>query len=129
MARICNVNIPDRKNVFIALTYVKGVGVSLSKKVLQELKIDLYLKANKLTDQQINLINQELKKFTTEGELVRKVNEDIKNKININCYQGIRHSMNAKVRGQSTRHCNRTRPKGIKNRQVVANKKKAPKQG
>ena len=136
--RIGNVNVPAQKNVYVTLSSIYGIGKKFKKKsrarqILEKLKINPLMKARDLTDEQINLINHEVQQFETEGDLKQIKKQNIEEKIRINCLQGRLHSMSKKVRGQPTRHNNRTRPSGIasftKQRVAVAGKKKAPQQG
>ena len=122
MARIKGVDIPDNKRIEIALTYIYGIGRSLSTKILADAKIDANRKAGTLSNEELVLIRDEVNKYLTEGDLRREVNMNIKNKMEINCYQGVRHKRGLPVRGQRTNRNARTRKgKG----KVVANKKKA----
>jgi small subunit ribosomal protein S13 len=121
MARIKGVDIPNNKRIEIALTYIYGVGRSLSNKVLAAANIDINKKAGDLTTDEIASIRDELNKYVTEGDLRREVNMNIKTKMEINSYQGIRHKKGLPVRGQRTNRNARTRKgKG----KTVANKKK-----
>ena|SRR5574344_1292181 len=121
MARIKGVDIPNEKRVEIALTYIYGIGRKLSQQVLTAAKVDFDKKAKDLTEDELGRIRDEVNKLLTEGELRREVTMNIKNKMEINCYQGIRHKKNLPVRGQRTNRNARTRKgKG----KVVANKKK-----
>ena len=121
MARIKGVDIPDNKRIEIALTYIYGIGRSLSTKILSDAKIDANRKACSLSNEELVLIRDEVNKYLTEGDLRREVNMNIKNKMEINCYQGVRHKRGLPVRGQRTNRNARTRKgKG----KVVANKKK-----
>jgi len=121
MARIKGVDIPDNKRIEIALTYIYGIGRSLSTKILADAKIDPNRKAGSLSNDELVLIRDEVNKYLTEGDLRREVNMNIKNKMEINCYQGVRHKRGLPVRGQRTNRNARTRKgKG----KVVANKKK-----
>lgn len=139
MIRIGNVNIPGNKNIGIGVSYIYGIGKkfrrpkSMAQQIFQKTKLNPLIKAGDLNDEQVKLISQEINNLLTEGELKQKKQQDIEEKIRINCWQGKLHSMNKKVRGQPTRHNNRTRPNGIvsmtKARMAVAGKKKAPKQG
>ncbi|RHZ37564.1 ribosomal protein uS13 [endosymbiont GvMRE of Glomus versiforme] len=138
IVRIGNVSVPAQKNVYVALSTIYGIGKKFKKKsrarqVLEKLKIDPLAKTKDLTDEQINLINHEVQQFEIEGDLKQIKKQNIEEKIRINCLQGRLHSMGKKVRGQPTRHNNRTRPSGIisftKQRVAVTGKKKAPKQG
>jgi len=136
--RISNVNILAQKNVYVALSGIYGISKKFKKKsrarqILEKLNISPFSKAKDLTDEQINLINHEIQQFVVEGDLKQIKKQNIDEKIRINCLQGRLHSMGKKVRGQPSRHNNRTRPSGIvsftKQRVAVAGKKKAPTQG
>ena len=120
MARIKGVDVPNNKRIEIALTYIYGIGRSLSTKILADAKIDANRKAGTLSNEELVLIRDEVNKYLTEGDLRREVNMNIKNKMEINCYQGVRHKRGLPVRGQRTNRNARTRKgKG----KVVANKK------
>ena len=121
MARIKGVDIPNNKRIEISLTYVYGIGRSLSNKILKDAKINPDKKAGDLTNDELNAIRDEVNKYMTEGDLRREVNMNIKTKMEINSYQGTRHKKGLPVRGQRTNRNARTRKgKG----KVVANKKK-----
>ncbi|MCI8545542.1 MAG: 30S ribosomal protein S13 [Bacilli bacterium] len=121
MARIKGVDIPNNKRIEIALTYIYGVGRSLSNTILKEAKIDVDKKAGDLTNDELVVIRDVLNKYQTEGDLRREVNMNIKTKMEINSYEGTRHKKGLPVRGQRTNRNARTRKgKG----KVVANKKK-----
>lgn len=121
MARIKGVDIPNDKRIEISLTYIYGIGRKLSKKILNDAKVDLNKKAKDLTDDELSRIRKEVDKYLTEGDLRREVNLNIKTKMEINSYQGTRHKKNLPVRGQRTSRNAKTRKgKG----KVVANKKK-----
>ena len=121
MARIKGVDIPNNKRIEISLTYVYGIGRSLSNKILNDAKIDINKKAGELTNTELDAIRDEVNKYLTEGDLRREVNMNIKTKMEINSYQGTRHKRGLPVRGQRTSRNARTRKgKG----KVVANKKK-----
>jgi small subunit ribosomal protein S13 len=124
MARIKGVDIPDNKRVVIALTYIYGIGKSLSNKILDVTKIDKNKKAKDLTTDEIVLIRDEINKYLTEGELRREVTMNIKNKMEINSYEGSRHRKGLPVRGQRTNRNARTRKGKPK---TIANKKKVSK--
>ncbi len=121
MARIKGVNIPDNKRIEIALTYVYGIGRSLSNKILADAKVDINKKAGDLTNEELVRIRDEVNKYATEGDLRREVNMNIKTKMEINCYQGLRHKKGLPVRGQRTNRNARTRKGKPK---TIANKKK-----
>ncbi len=120
MARILNVEIPNDKRVVISLTYIHGIGRSLSKEILAEAKIEENIRVKDLTDEQLNLIRQAANKFTTEGDLRREVALNIKRLMEIKNYRGTRHRKGLPVRGQVTQKNARTR-KGP--RKTVAGKK------
>ena len=122
MARIKGVDIPNNKRVEISLTYVYGIGRSLSNKILEAANIDKNRKVAELSEDELNKIREEVNKYMTEGDLRREVNMNIKTKMEINSYQGTRHKKGLPVRGQRTITNARTRKGRGK---VVANKKKA----
>ena len=125
MARIKNVDLPDNKRIEVALTYIHGIGRKLSKTILTKLNINLDTKAKDLTEKEISDIRNELDNYLLEGDLRREVSMNIKTKMEIGSYQGIRHRKGLPVRGQSTRSNARTRKgKG----KTVANKKKQEKE-
>ena len=121
MARIKGVDIPNNKRIEIALTYIYGIGRSLSNQILKDAKIDVNKKAGSLDNDELNRIREEIEKYTIEGDLRREVNMNIKTKMEINSYEGNRHKRGLPVRGQRTNRNARTRKgKG----KTVANKKK-----
>ena len=124
MARIKGVDIPDKKRIEIALTYIYGIGRSLSKKILEDAKVDPNKRAGQLDNEELNRIREQIENYTIEGDLRREVNMNIKTKMEINSYQGIRHKKGLPVRGQRTSRNARTRKGRGK---VVANKKKVGK--
>ena len=122
MARIKGVDIPNEKRVEIALTYIYGIGRSLSNKILEEAKVNPDKRAKDLTNEEVSAIRAAMDKYPTEGDLRREVNMAIKTKMEIGSYQGLRHRKGLPVRGQHTsRNCRTRKGKG----KVVANKKKA----
>ena len=123
MARIKGVDIPNNKRIEISLTYVYGIGRSLSNTILSDAKVDPNKKAGDLTNEELNAIRDEVNKYMTEGDLRREVNMNIKTKMEINSYEGTRHKRGLPVRGQRTNRNARTR-KGKGKGKVVANKKK-----
>lgn len=110
MARIAGINIPDNKRIEIALTYVFGIGRSSSKKILKQADIDLNIKANKLSEEQLNKLRSivEGKDYKIEGDLKRDRMMNIKRLKEIGTYRGIRHSKGLPVRGQKTKTNSRT---------------------
>ncbi len=123
MARVAGADIPDAKRVEIALTYIYGIGRTRLAKILTETKIDKNIRVKDLTDDQLVAIRDHIEgNFKVEGDLRRDVNADIRRKIEIGSYEGIRHRKGLPVRGQRTKTNARTR-KGPK--RTVAGKKKA----
>ena len=121
MARIKGVDIPDNKRIEIALTYIYGIGRSLSNTILKDAKVDVNKRTKDLDMDELTRIRDEVSKYMTEGDLRREVTMNIKTKMEINSYQGTRHKKGLPVRGQRTNRNARTRKgKG----KVVANKKK-----
>jgi len=109
MPRIIGVNIPDNKQIGIALGYIYGIGFSSAKKVLKEASIDAKVKAKDLTPEQMKLIEEVVKKnYRVEGDLKRDIMMNIKRLKDIVSWRGMRHSRNLPVRGQRTRTNTRT---------------------
>jgi small subunit ribosomal protein S13 len=123
MARVAGVDIPREKRLEIALTYVYGIGKPTAQKICDELGLSRDTRVRDLTEEEVNRIRVFVDgNYTVEGDLRRDVQQDIKRKIEIGCYQGIRHRKGLPVRGQRT-HTNARTRKGPK--KTVANKKKA----
>ena len=123
MARIAGVDIPREKRLEIALTYVFGIGRPTSLKVCAELGLNPDTRVRDLTDDEVNRIRVYVdQNLRVEGDLRRDVAQDIKRKVEIGSYQGVRHRKGLPVRGQRT-HTNARTRKGPK--KTVANKKKA----
>lgn len=109
MPRIAGVNIPDNKRIEIALTYIYGIGRTLSNKILDQVKIDFNIRANKLTAEEINKLRDAIEKgLKVEGELKREKMMNIKRLRDVGSYRGIRHSKGLPVRGQRTKTNTRT---------------------
>ena len=109
MPRIAGVNIPENKRIDIALTYVYGIGLSSSKKILDQAKINHDVKSDKLDATKLNKLRGLIEgEYKVEGELRREVQLNIKRLRDINCYRGIRHAKGLPVRGQQTRTNGRT---------------------
>jgi small subunit ribosomal protein S13 len=110
MVRILGNNLSNKKKIYIALTCIYGIGISTSKKVLNELKIDLNLKVADLTEINIAGLRDilETDQFKLEGDLKRLISLNIKRLIDINSVRGRRHLKGLPVRGQRTRTNNRT---------------------
>lgn len=124
MARIIGVDIPDNKRVEISLTYIYGIGRSLSNTILKNANVDKEKYVRELTIEELDRIREEVVKLTTEGELRREINTNIKTKMEINSYEGGRHRKGLTVRGQRTNRNARTRKNRKGTKKVVANKKK-----
>ena len=124
MARIKNIDLPANKQIKIGLTVIYGIGRPLALQICEAAKVDPSKKVKDLTDEEVNKLRKELDNHMVEGDLRRDVQMNIKNKMEINCYQGVRHKKGLPVRGQRTSRNARTRKgKG----KVVANKKKVGK--
>ena len=125
MARIAGVDLPRDKRLDIALTYIYGVGTTSANKIVAGSGVDAATKVRDLSEDEVlkirAFIDQNLK---VEGDLRREVAQDIKRKIEIGCYQGVRHRRALPVRGQRT-HTNARTRKGPK--KAIAGKKKATK--
>lgn len=121
MARISGVDVPREKRVLISLTYIHGIGRSSAANVCEATGVDPTTRVSDLSDNEVTairaFIDQQLK---VEGELRREVSQNIKRKMDIGCYQGLRHRRGLPVRGQRT-HTNARTRKGP--RKTVANKK------
>jgi small subunit ribosomal protein S13 len=125
MARLVGVDLPREKRMEIALTYVYGIGRTRSLETLVATGVDPNKRARDLTDEEVVKLRDHIEaNYTVEGDLRREVTADIRRKVEIGCYQGIRHRKGLPVRGQRTRTNARTR-KGPK--RTVAGKKKAGK--
>jgi small subunit ribosomal protein S13 len=124
MARIKNIELPGEKHTCIGLTAIYGIGRSLANTICDNAGVDREKKIKDLTDEEITKLRSEVDKHMVEGDLRREVQLNIKNKMEINSYQGTRHKKGLPVHGQRTSRNARTRKgKG----KVVANKKKATK--
>lgn len=122
MARIAGVDLPNEKRVEIGLTYVFGIGVPSSRKILTEAGINFDTRVKDLTEEQLTKIREIIDRdYTVEGDLKRQVALDIKRLIEIGCYRGLRHRRSLPCRGQNTKNNARTR-KGPK--RAIAGKKK-----
>lgn len=125
MARIAGVDLPRDKRLEIGLTYIYGVGLSRSQEICDAVGIDRGTRIRDLTDDEASRIRRFIdQNFQVEGDLRREVQQNIKRKIEIGSYQGIRHRRGLPVRGQRT-HTNARGRKGP--RQAIAGKKKIKK--
>jgi small subunit ribosomal protein S13 len=123
MARIAGVDIPREKRVEVALTYVYGIGLSSSQKILKQTNINPDTRVRDLTEDQVNRLREVIDRtFKVEGDLRREVALNIKRLIEIGSYRGLRHRRNLPVRGQRTKTNARQR-RGPK-KTVGARKKK-----
>ena len=122
MARISGVDLPREKRIEIGLTYIYGIGLSTSKKILESADVNPDTRVRDLTDDEVRRISDVINEtVTVEGDLRRETALNIKRLQEIGCYRGIRHRKSLPVRGQNTKNNARTR-KGPK--KTVANKKK-----
>ena len=122
MARIGGIDLPKNKRVVIGLQSIFGIGASTSKKILEKVGIDESIKVSNLTDDQVNLIRNEISNMKIEGSLRSEIQMNVKRLIDTGTYRGKRHRRGLHVRGQRTKTNARTR-KG--KRKTVAGKKKA----
>ncbi len=125
MARIAGVDIPREKRLEISLTYIFGVGRTTAQQVCDETQISRDTRVRDLTEEEVSRLRAHIDQYLkVEGDLRREVSQNVKRKMEIGCYQGLRHRRGLPVRGQRTRTNARTR-KGPK--KTVAGKKKARK--
>ncbi len=122
MARISGVDLPNEKRVEIGLTYIYGIGLTSSQRILKEAGVNPDTRVRDLTDEEVNSIRSVIDASQlVEGDLRREVALNIKRLTEIGCYRGVRHRKSLPVRGQKTKTNARTR-KGPK--RTIANKKK-----
>lgn len=123
MARIAGVNVPDKKRVPIALTYIHGIGHTTAFKICEKLKIDVQTRMGEITEDVLNQIRAEIDTdaYLIEGDRRREVSLNIKRLMDMRCYRGLRHRSGLPVRGQNTRVNARTRKGPAK---PIAGKKK-----
>ena len=125
MARIAGVDLPREKRIEIGLTYIFGIGLPSSQKILAKIGVNPDTRVKDLTEEDTQKLRREIEDhYRVEGDLRREVSMNIKRLIDIGCYRGIRHKLGLPVRGQKTKTNARTR-KGP--RRTVANKKMAGK--
>ncbi len=125
MARISGVDIPREKRLVISLTYIFGIGPSTAADICAATEIDPSTRVRDLTDGDVTRLRAHIEEhYKVEGDLRREVNQNIKRKMEIGCYQGLRHRRGLPVRGQRT-HTNARTRKGPK--KTVAGKKKVRK--
>ena len=125
MARLAGVDLPNNKRVEIGLTYIYGIGLKSSQKILAQAGVNPDTRVKDLSEDELGAIRKILdSEYMVEGDLRREVSLNIKRLMEIGCYRGIRHRRNLPVRGQNTKNNSRTR-KGPK--KTVGRKKKATK--
>ena len=125
MARIAGVDLPREKRVEIGLTYIYGIGLTTSKKMLEEVGINPDTRVKDLSENEMSKLRDYIEhNLKVEGDLRREVSLNIKRLMEIGCYRGVRHRRGLPVRGQNTKQNARTR-KGPK--KTIAGKKKAGK--
>ena len=125
MARIAGVDIPREKRTVIALTYIFGIGDTLASEICSNTEVDPSRRVRDLTDEEVSKLRTYIdENLQVEGDLRRDIQQDIKRKMEIGCWQGLRHRKGLPVRGQRTQTNARTR-KGPK--KTVAGKKKVKK--
>ena len=122
MARIAGVDLPKDKRVEIGLTYIYGIGLSSSQKILAKNGINPDTRVKDLTEAEVNKLRETIDaEYTVEGDLRRQIALDIKRLMEIGCYRGIRHRKGLPVRGQNTKNNARTRKGPAR---TIAGKKK-----
>ena len=125
MARISGVDIPREKRVVVSLTYLHGIGRTGAENICEAAGVDFSTRVKDLSDDEVVRIRAFIdEQLTVEGDLRREVSQNIKRKMDIGCYEGIRHRKGLPVRGQRT-HTNARTRKGP--RKIIANKKKVMK--
>jgi small subunit ribosomal protein S13 len=109
VARIAGVNIPMQKHICVALRSIYGIGITRAVNICNAAGINTSAKVKDLSEAELDLLRNEVSKFTVEGDLRRERSMDIKRKVDLGCYTGIRHRRGLPVRGQRTRTNARTR--------------------
>jgi len=123
MARIAGVNVPDKKRIPIALTYIHGIGTTTAFKICEKLNIDVQTRMGQISEDDLGRIRAEIDSdaYKIEGDLRREVSMNIKRLMDMKCYRGLRHLLGLPVRGQRTSTNARTRKGPAK---AIAGKKK-----
>ncbi len=123
MARIAGVNVPDKKRVPIALTYIHGIGRTTAFQICEKLNIDVQLRMSQISEDVLNQIRTEIDSdaYMIEGDRRRQVSMNIKRLLDMKCYRGLRHRAGLPVRGQRTKTNARTRKGPAR---AIAGKKK-----
>ncbi len=109
MARIAGVNIPNNKQVEIALTYIYGIGLSRAKAILAEAEVSGNIRVKDISEAELERIRTGVGRYLVEGDLRREVTMNIKRLMDLGCYRGIRHRRGLPVHGQRTKTNARTR--------------------
>ena len=109
MARISGIDLPREKRVEVGLTYIYGIGLSTSQKLLKEAEVNPDTRVKDLTEDQVQAIRKAMEGYKVEGDLRREVALNIKRLTEIGCYRGLRHRKGLPVRGQRTKTNARTR--------------------
>src|SRR5215203_3237344 len=122
MARIAGVDLPKAKRMEVALTYIYGIGRSTSRRILSEAHVDINLKTDSLTEDDLVRLRRIIDNVKVEGDLRREVALNIKRYVDLGAYRGLRHRKNLPVRGQRS-HTNARTRKGP--RKAIAGKKQA----
>lgn len=123
MARIAGIDLPRDKRVEVALTYIYGIGLTSAQQTLAATGVNPDTRVRELTEEEVVRIREYIdKNFKVEGDLRREVSQDIRRKIEIGCYQGLRHRRGLPVRGQRT-HTNARSRKGPRKTVGVKRKK------
>ena len=127
MARIAGVNLPNKKRIEYALTYVYGIGLTRSREILNHLKISFDIRSENLSEQQTSEIQKEVSKFVVEGDLRKEIYMNIRRLQQISSYRGLRHKKGLPVNGQRTKTNARTRKGPRKAGSQITLKKKVMK--
>jgi small subunit ribosomal protein S13 len=109
MVRLVGVDLPANKNVIVGLTYIFGIGPSLSREIVAKAGVDPFRKIKDLSDPEVVAIREALKSFAVEGDLRKEINMDIKRLMEIGTYRGARHRRGLPARGQRTKTNARTK--------------------
>ncbi|MFH1542180.1 MAG: 30S ribosomal protein S13 [bacterium] len=109
MVRLLGVELPNEKNVVVALTYIYGIGPSLAKALCEQLSINPQMKSKELNDTQIIALRDSIKEFAVEGDLRKEISMNVKRLAEIGTYRGVRHKKGLPVRGQRTKTNSRTK--------------------
>lgn len=108
MARIAGINLPAKKRIAVALTYIYGIGPSRSRQILEHAGVNPDTRVMDLTEQEVSALRREVESQPVEGDLRRLVRANIQRMIDVGCYRGLRHKVGLPVRGQKTRTNART---------------------